>query len=170
MTRSERKAFRSQMWAFRTRPENLQDEQRRGLETLFAQIPALEFVYWFRWGVTEVFDQATNEHDAAEQLAAYRALLEEEDQELHTFFATFDAHRDGILAYFRERKSSGVVEGLNNKARVITKRCYGIKDPQTLWSRLCLDVNWASKAVGWTVRQMHELASRIRATFLANYT
>ena len=170
MTRSERKAFRSQMWAFRTRPENLPDEQRRSLETLFAQVPGLEFVYWFRWGVTEVFDQATNEHDAAEQLAAYRALLEEEDQELHRFFATFDAHRDGILAYFRERKNSGVVEGLNNKARVITKRCYGIKDTQTLWNRLCLDVNWASKAVGWTVRQMHELASRIRATFLAIYT
>jgi hypothetical protein len=50
---------------------------------------------------------------------------------------------------------------------VITKRCYGIKDPQTLWDRLCRDVNGVSKAVGWTVRQMHELANRIRATFLA---
>lgn len=158
------------MGAFRTRPENLQDEQRRGLETLFAQVAGLAFVYWFRWGVTEVFDQASNEHDAAEQLAAYRALREEEDQELHTFVATFEAHRGGMLAYFRERKSSGVVEGLNNKAGVITKRCYGITDTQTLWDRLCLAVNWASKAVGWTVRQMHELASRIRATFLAIYT
>jgi len=158
------------MWAFRSRPENLQEEQRQGLETLFAEVPALEFVYWFRWGVTEVFDQAGDEQEAAEQLAEYRQLLEEEDQELQSFFATLDAHRDGILAYFRERKSSGVVEGLNNKARVITRRCYGIKDPQTLWDRLCLDVNWASKAVGWTVRQMHELASRIRATFLAVYT
>ena len=71
------------MWAFRTRPENLPDEQRRSLETLFAQVPGLEFVYWFRWGVTEVFDQASNEHDAAEQLADYRSLLEEEDQELY---------------------------------------------------------------------------------------
>ena len=140
------------------------------MEDLFEQLPELEFVYWFRWGVTEVFDLAKDEQDAARWLAEYQAILTEEDEELLEFFATYEEHREGILAYFQERKTSGVVEGLNNKARVITKRCYGVKSPQTLWDRLCLDVNWASQAVGWTVRQMHQLANRIRAKFLALYT
>lgn len=157
------------MWAFRNRPETLTDEQRRGLDELFAQVPEVEGAYWFRWGVTEVFDVAAEEADAAQRLEEYRALWADEE-DVQAFFARYDAHRDGILAYFGERKSSGVVEGLNNKARVVTKRCYGIKSPQTLWDRLCLDVNWAGKAIGWTIKQLHHLANRIRAHFLALYT
>ena len=157
------------MWAFRKRPEQLTDEQRRGLDELFARIPDLEGAYWFRWGVTEVFDLATDEADAALRLEEYRSLWQD-DEDLQDFFATYEQHRVGILAYFAERKSSGVVEGLNNKARVITKRCYGIKTTQTLWERLCLDINWASKAIGWPVKHLHHLANRIRAHFLALYT
>jgi len=100
----------------------------------------------------------------------YRELLDEDDTELLRFFATYDAHRDGILAYFEERKSSGVVEGLNNKARVITKRCYGLKSVKTLWNRLCLDVNLAARAVGNTLKGVKALIQRIRLRFLAYYT
>jgi len=140
---------------------------------LFARLPELEGPYWCRWVVTEIFDVAADARDAAERLAEYRSLLDagdETDRPLLEFFARYDEHRDGILAYFAERKSSGVVEGLNNKARVITKRCYGVKSTQTLWDRLCLDVNWAGKAIGWTIQQMHHLTQRIRTTFLALYT
>ncbi len=86
------------------------------------------------------------------------------------FFETYDAHRDGILAYFDARKTSGPIEGLNNKARVITKRCYGVKCAATLWNRLCLDVNLAGLAVSFTVSQIHDLANTIRALFLGFYT
>lgn len=39
------------------------------------------------------------------------------------------AHRELILNYFKARKafSSGVIEGLNNKAKVITRRSYGFR-------------------------------------------
>ena len=33
------------------------------------------------------------------------------------------------------------MEGINNKARVITKRCYGVKSSGTLWNRLILDLD-----------------------------
>ena len=49
------------------------------------------------------------------------------------------------LAYFGEHITSGPVEGLNNKDRVITKRCYGVKDTKTLWNLLCLDVFRSSR-------------------------
>ncbi len=86
------------------------------------------------------------------------------------FFATYEAHREGILAYFEERKSSGVVEGLNNKARVITKRCYGVKKAKTLWQRLCLDINIAAQVLQRSVQKMKTLTQRIRAQFLGYYT
>jgi len=148
----------------------LTDQERSQLDELFERIPELGAVYWARWGITEVFDTATDREQAAAALEEYRALLDEDDTELLAFFATYDAHREGILAYFDEGKSSGVVEGINNKARVITRRCYGVTSVKTLWQRLCLDLNLAAKAMGRTVKWMKELVQRIRVTFLGYYT
>jgi transposase len=38
---------------------------------------------------------------------------------------TIKKHLDGIVAYVRCRYSNGLVEGLNNKARLLTRRAYG---------------------------------------------
>lgn len=38
---------------------------------------------------------------------------------------TIRKHMDGIVAYVRYRMSNGLVEGLNNKARLLTRRAYG---------------------------------------------
>jgi transposase len=161
------------MWAFRRRQKDLSEEQTRGLNELFQQIPELEFVYHFRWGVTEIFDEPHDREEAASRLEDYRKLVSDQGEEaeaLLAFFRTYDQHRDGILAYFDERKTSGVVEGINNKARVITKRCYGIKSVQTLWNRLCLDVNCAWQAACHTIHRIKELTDTIRHKFLGFYT
>jgi transposase len=161
------------MWLFRKRPEDLTPDQQAELEQLFEQIPDLELIHSFRWGITDIFDTAKDRVDAARQFSEFRALLdpeEEDHQELLKFFETYDAHQKGILAYFDERKTSGPVEGLNNKARVITKRCYGLKDTGTLWTRLCLDINLATLAMGLSVSHVHALANTIRDVFLGYYT
>ena len=38
------------------------------------------------------------------------------------------------------RKNSGFVEGLNNKIKVLKRRCYGLFDTGTLFQRLFLDL------------------------------
>ena len=58
---------------------------------------------------------------------------------------------------------------MNNKARVITKRCYGVKNTKTLWNRLCLDVNLATQAARSTVQDIRALVNRIRDVFLGYY-
>ena len=148
----------------------MSERQRAELEQLFEKIPELEYVYYFRWGVTEVFDKSASREEAAAALEAFRDTLGEDDEELLEFFSTYDEHKDGILAYFDSRKTSGPVEGINNKARVITKRCYGIRQVKTLWNRLCLDLNLAAKATGQTVAQLSALIKRIRSKFLGYYT
>ncbi len=62
------------------------------------------------------------------------------------------------------------MEGLNNKARVIIKRSYGLKSCETLWTRLILDVNWVRERIGRTVEATHALANRIWSAFCACYT
>lgn len=140
---------------------------------MFEQIPELSLPYHFRWAVTDIFDAPQSREEAAAGFEQLRELLDEDDEDgsvLLEFFKTYDQHREAILAYFDDRKTSGPVEGLNNKARVITKRCYGVKDTHTLWSRLCLDVNLAAQAARFSVQGIRAIVNRIREVFLGYYT
>ncbi len=83
------------------------------------------------------------------------------------FWRTYDNWKTGILNYFDGRYTSAAVEGINNKARVITKRCYGVKSSDTLWTRLILDLNRASEAVERTIGDLREIARGLKAVFLA---
>ena len=82
------------------------------------------------------------------------------------FWTTYDTWKTGILDYFDGRHTSAAVEGINNKARVITKRCYGVKLAGTLLSRLILDLNRASEAVGRSIAELREMVSGLKAVFL----
>jgi transposase len=86
----------------------------------------------------EIFDTSTQRRQAA--LALTELYLEATDAfpELESFFRTYEQWQEQILNYFEAGQSSGVVEGINNKARVVTKRAYGIKSADTLWTRLLL--------------------------------
>lgn len=41
---------------------------------------------------------------------------------------TLDEHRSGLLSYFRHRISTGPLEGLNNKIKVLKRQAYGFRD------------------------------------------
>ena len=62
--------------------------------------------------------------------------------------------------------TSAAVEGINNKGRVITKRCYGVKSAGTFFKRIMLDVNRASEAVGRSIVEVREIIAGLKAVFL----
>jgi transposase len=51
---------------------------------------------------------------------------------------TIREHFDGILAYIQERLTNGIVEGFNNKLRMIARRAYGFHTPPPLIAMLYL--------------------------------
>jgi hypothetical protein len=85
--------------------------------------------------------------------------------ELDGFLQTFERWQEGILNYFAARQTSGPVEGINNKARVIVKRCYGLRSADSLWTRLILDLNRAADVVVHTIGQVKDLVVGFRALF-----
>jgi len=101
--------------------------------------------------VKEIFDTARDRTTAARWLRGLRREAERLGLDLAPFFATYDRWKTEILNYFDARQTSAAVEGINNKARVITKRTYGLKSAQSLWNRLILDLNRASEAIGWSI-------------------
>ena len=50
------------------------------------------------------------------------------------------ARKDEMTHYFLERHTRGFVEGLNNKIKVIKRRCYGILNAEHLFQRIYLDL------------------------------
>jgi hypothetical protein len=127
----------------------------------------LKDVYDVRVCFKEIFDTAPDRAAAEEQLAELRVRTEALGLDFSKFWTTYDNWKTGILNYFDGRYTSAAVEGINNKARVITKRCYGVKSSGTLWNRLILDLNRASEAVGQSIAELREITSGLKAVFLA---
>jgi transposase len=165
---AERKKFRSRMWLYRRRRRDLTAEQQAELDELLEAIPALQLAYFFREEVAEIFDTAKDREEASRQLEELRELLSDEP-DLLKFFALYDRWRDGILAYLDRRETSGPVEGINTKARVITRRSYGLKNTDSLWKRLVLDINRFRSGARRSVAELHELARSVQARFRAYY-
>ena len=165
MNRAERKAFLSQMWAFRRDPEGLTAEEQQALEGLFKAVPDLKALYRVRLRFKEIFDTAGDRTTAARWLRRLRRETEGLGLDLGAFFATYDRWKKEILNYFEARQTSAAVEGINNKARVITKRAYGLKSADSLWTRLILDLNRGSEAIGWSIEQIRQMAHGLNALF-----
>ena len=167
---ADRKAFRAQMWAFRRDPESLSAEEKKALESLFEKIPKLKELYQVRLRFKEIFDTARDRTTAARWLRDLRREAGCLGLDLEPFFATYDRWKTEILNYFDARQTSAAVEGINNKARVITKRTYGLKSAQSLWNRLILDLNRASEAIGWTIEQIRQSAQGLKVLFDSSCT
>jgi transposase len=56
------------------------------------------------------------------------------------FLATLNNHFEEITNYFTGRHTSGFVEGLNNKLKVLKRRCYGMTNLNHLYQRVFLDL------------------------------
>ncbi|MDP9120033.1 MAG: transposase [Acidobacteriota bacterium] len=49
---------------------------------------------------------------------------------------TLRSHFEGVLAYIRHRLTNGLVEGLNNKLRLVSRRAYGFHSADALIAML----------------------------------
>jgi transposase len=170
LTKAERKAFRSQMWAFRRDPASLTPEERQVLEDLFESIPKLKDLYRVRLRFKEIFDTARDRTTAGRWLRELRQEAEDLGLDIGAFFATYDRWETEILNYFDARQTSAAVEGINNKARVITKRAYGLKSARSLWDRLILDLNRVSDAIGRTIDEIRQMAHGLKTLFDSSCT
>jgi transposase len=132
---------------------------------LFGKLPRLRTLYAFRLRFQKIFDTAKDRRKAHRDLIGLFLDMLEFSTELDGFIKTFEQWQEEILNYFDARQTSGPVEGINNKARVILKRAYGLKSADSLWTRLILDLNLAQEVVLYTMSQMQDLVAGFRVSF-----
>ena len=171
LTKAQRKEFRSRMWEFRRDPSSLSAEEKAKLEALFKELPELKKLYELRVKFKGIFDETRSRREAELALTAWIMKLCEVFPEMdQAFVKTYERWQEEILNYFDGRHTSGVVEGINNKARVITKRAYGLKSASSLWTRLVLDLNLAAESIGQTIQEIRAIVAAFRPIFSAACT
>jgi len=129
------------MWAFRKPWTALSEEQQTVLLRLFQLAPILQAVYVQREVLTGIFESRINKAQAENALTQWLERITALGLTCFAAFATtLNNWRDHITNYFVGRKTSGFVEGLNNKIKVIKRRCYGIYNLGRLFQHIWLDV------------------------------
>jgi len=135
------KKFKGVMWSLRKKKEDLTEDEKAALEQLFQYSPSLKQAYVFRDQLTAIFDRKMTRAQAKHQLNAWVGRIQRSTIRCFDgFIKTLMARKDEITNYFIGRHNSGFVEGLNNKIKVIKRRCYGIFSPAHLFQRIHLDL------------------------------
>lgn len=130
------------LWLSRYNPDALKEEGTKQLEQFFTHSPLLKEAYTLRNRLTDIFEQKISPDEAKEQINLW--IKQVEAASVNCFdksIKMIQNHIDGITNYFVDRSTSGFVEGLNNKLKVIKRRCYGIKKAATLFQRIWLDLH-----------------------------
>jgi transposase len=129
------------MWVFRKSWTALTEEQQATLLMLFSYLPSLKQVYILREALTAIFNRPLTKAQAVIELESWIKRVQELGLNcFDSFVRTLQKWMDEISNYFIQRESSGFVEGLNNKIKVIKRRCYGIYDLCRLFQHIWLDV------------------------------
>ena len=106
------------MWALRKNHRDLTPEERQQLRRLFAYAPALKLAYTLREELTAIFELPLSRAQAQRRLQTWCAKVRRSALTcFDTFLKTLDNWLDEIVNYYIERRSSGFVEGLNNKIK-----------------------------------------------------
>lgn len=141
LPKKEYEKLNGAMWALRKAKENLTDKDRKVLEILFTYSPDLKVVYNFQCELTDIFNMKISKDEATIQILNWINRVRDSGlTHFNSFIQTLENLWDEILNYFEGRYSSGFVEGLNNKIKVLKRRCYGIFNLKHLFQRITLDL------------------------------
>ncbi len=141
LSETEYESIKGVLWPCRKNNRDLTTVERRKLCSLFAYSPALKVAYTLREELTAIFDLPLNRKQALQRLNKWQAKVRRQGVPcFDKFLKTLNNHLPLIANYFINRRSSGFVEGLNNKIKTIKRRCYGISRIDHLFQRIYLDL------------------------------
>ncbi len=140
LSEEEYEKLKGVMWILRKDGSELTEEEKEKLKLLFEHSPMLELAYKLSNKLTDIFDEDISKSKAKSKINKWVKTVEESGLDcFKSFLSTLDKRMNEITNYFINRHTSGFVEGLNNKIKVIKRRCYGIVNITHLFQRIRLD-------------------------------
>lgn len=142
LSKKEGAGLKGVRWALRRKRDDLNEQEQQVLDLLFACSPSLRRAYALREKLTKIFDTRQTKQAAQASLLKWIAAVEKSGLDcFDKFIKTLKERMEIITNYFVNRSNSGWIEGLNNKIKVIKRRCYGLSDVANLFRRIWLDLN-----------------------------
>ena len=138
------------LWPSRKHPADLDDEERAQLERFLLHSPALQQAIRLREELTTIFDTARSKADGLRRIRFWRQRVTKSGLRCFDgFLSLLDTWQDLITNYFIDHQTSAFVEGLNNKLKVLKRRCYGLCNVGRLFQRLTLDLEGYRRFSPW---------------------
>lgn len=129
-------------WVLRHRRADLNADERRLLNRVFAHSPKLKEAYAACESLTAIYESRLSKGQGKRKLRGWiQRVTHRKLSCFDRFVGTLTTHFEEIANYFVGRHTSGFVEGLNNKLKVIKRRCYGMTNLNHLYQRVYLDLN-----------------------------
>lgn len=149
---SSRKALRRQFptaeelkkvkWLFLKNRVNLSLEQDKQLSELLANpdYVLLKETYEAKESFRAILEEDITRDQADEKLTNWTiSVLEKDNKYLNKFIKTFGNWYDYILNYFNGRWSNGMVEGINNRIKMIKRRAFGFENFSNFRNRILVE-------------------------------
>jgi transposase len=141
LSKEQYKELEGVMWLLRKRPNDLTAKDQETLDPLFRHLPLLKQAYQLKNELTALFDSDLNRRRGKQRITGWMNRVRKSSVRcFDTFLKTLETYKNEVANYFLDRLTSGFVEGLNNKIKVIKRRCYGLKNIGHLFQHLYLDL------------------------------
>lgn len=142
LSKQEYEKLKGAMHVLRKSHECMSKKEIEIAQQLFLYSPELAEAYRLDIKLTQIFNTHMRKEDALKKLNAW--IVEVKRSKLRcfvTFVKTLKKYKNEIANYFIDRNTSAFVEGVNTKAKVLKRRCYGIFSVKRLFQRLHLDLS-----------------------------
>ena len=142
LSNEDLKQFKNVHWLLRHCRADLNADERRLLNRLFAHSPKLKEAYEACEALTAIYESRVSKGQGKRKLRGWMQHVTNRKLTcFDRFLGTLNTHFEEVTNYFVGRHTSGFVEGLNNKIKVLKRRCYGITNLAHLFQRVYLDLN-----------------------------
>ncbi len=107
--------------------ENLTDTQQEKLDQVYETCPTLRMAHRLKECLRHIFECHSTKEKAIQRLQKWSHIAERE-QLFPEFRKTLARWMDKMANYFHQRTTSGMVEGINNKVKLIKRRAFGFRN------------------------------------------
>ncbi len=129
------------MWILRKQHECLTEADKDKLALLYHYSSDLKKSHQYALKLINIFNTHCKRKTAIDKVNNWIKMVSKSDVNcFDSFINTLQKYKPYILNYFKSRKNSGFVEGLNNKIKVAKRRCYGLLKTESFFQRLFLDL------------------------------
>jgi transposase len=122
-----KEALKGSHYALLKNRENLTDTQQKSLEKIYETCPTLKMGHRLKECLRHIFESHSTKEKATQRIQKWLVISASKGL-FPDFRKTLSSWLDNITNYFLQRTTSGIVEGINNKIKLIKRRAFGFRN------------------------------------------